>query len=504
MDKRYIKRFEDFYSDRASLEWYIGSLAYCFRTKREMIHIPQKLWSIETYGIPNCVIDLYRFDLSMEEHIDKLERDFVYSALQEENVAKALVKNDLELKNKVDALCTYLGNVSELASGFVDVDEIPYTERLSSEEQIKFENDFWKKATPKFKKAHKAYRDFLSLIDDKILKIRSSLVKNKVPISLPHTPESAMLPEEKEFYHQAKAIWDKEDYIDIEENVNYLWVYVQEILADRNRDSFASIKGKLMRLCERYYTEETFFISCSSYIEDLALERGDVKCYLDWSEMQRVYGHCSLLSGERVGVALHQNLPLHPMDIIMATGGYYSKFIRDNYALYKVCLYQKFADYDKSKGWLNLFKQLPKADAKYAVQHYLGLPNVVCLSKELYQFDVSSESVCKTMVRVCQEAEKTAVEMKNQGLSDEIEYHERLFAYLKGKFPQLKMFLEARPLFANGGIVPVYIPYRDVAICSSEVQLKCDEAEIQRRNIRFVDVDSDSEKIVEEIKSFLS
>lgn len=499
MDKRYIRLFENFYSDRASLVWYIGSLAYSFRVKRDMIAIPEKLWSICDYGISNCIIDLYRFNLSMNERIDKLEHDLYWSSLHNRNIADTLLQDNPEFKAKVNALYECLGNVSGLTSGFTDVDDIPYTDRLSLEEQVEFENAFWKKATPKFKKAYKAYQDFLSMIDDKVLKIRSSLVKNKVPISLPHTPENAMLPDEKAFYHQAKAIWNKEEYIDIEENVNYLWVYVQEILADRNRDSFASLKGKLMRLCERYYTEETFFISCSSYIEDLALERGDVKSYLDWSEMQRVYGHCSLLSRERVGIALHQNLPLHPIDIIMATGGYYSKYIRDNYALYKVCLYHSF----KVDEWPNLLKKLPNEENSYAVQLYLGLPNVVCLSKVFYQFDASAEVICKAMAYVCQAAEKTAIEMKTKGVSGEIEYHERLFAYLKGYLPQLKMFLEARPLFANGEIVPIYIPYRDIAICKEEVRSKCDETEVQRRNIRFVNIDCEPVRIVEEIKSFL-
>lgn len=340
-------------------------------------------------------------------------------------------------------------------------------------------------------------------MDDRVYKIRKSLVKDKVPISLPHTPESAMLPEEKAFYHQAKAIWDKEEYIDIEENVNYLWVYVQELLAKRQSATFEFLKGILMRLCERYYTEETFFISCGPYIEDLALERGDVKCYLDWSEMQRVYGHCSLESESRVGVAMRENIPLHPMDIIMATGGYYSKFIRDNYALYKFCLYQKFSEYDNAKGWYNLLKKLPKAEHINAVQCYLGLPGVVCESKVYNLFDASAEPVCKTIVSVCQDAEKMAIEMKSNGDSWEIERHERLFEYLKGYLPQLKMFLEARPLFANGEVIPIYIPYRDIAICRVGVESKCDAAEIQRRNIRFVNIDSEPNQIVEEIKSLL-
>ena len=96
-----------------------------------------------------------------------------------------------------------------------------------------------------------------------------------------------------------------------------------------------------------------------------------------------------------------------------------------------------------------------------------------------------------------------AIEMKSNGDSWEIERHERIFEYLKGYLPQLKMFLEARPLFANGEVIPIYIPYRDIAICRAGVESKCDAAEIQRRNIRFVNIDSEPNQVVEEIKSLL-
>lgn len=500
MDKRYIDRFEHFYSDRASLVWHMDSLVYCFkRQKEELLGIPRFLDRLLDYTISCCIIDLYRFDFSLDEYIDNLLKRKC-----EEFVVGELTQDDLEFGDKIDTLFKYLGEVKSCAYGIID-DEFgfPYTDRLSAEEQVEFENTFWKKATPKFKKAHKAYRDLLAIMDDRVYKIRKSLVKDKVPISLPHTPESAMLPEEKAFYHQAKAIWDKEEYIDIEENVNYLWVYVRELLAKRQSMTFESLKGILMRLCERYYTEETFFISCGPYIEDLALEHGDVKCYLDWSEMQRVYGHCSLKSESRVGVAMRENIPLHPIDVIMATGGYYSKFIRDNYALYKFCLYQKFSEYDNAMGWFNLLKKLPEAENINAVQCYLGLPGVVNESNVYNLFDASAEPVCKTIVSVCQDAEKLAIEMKSNGESLEIERHERIFEYLKGNLPQLKMFLEARPLFANGEIIPIYIPYRDIAICRAGVELECDATEIQRRNIRFVNIESEPNQIVEEIKSYL-
>ena len=498
MDKRYIRLFENFYSDRASLVWEFGNLENHFEMKAQIPSIYQDVWHVIDYRVSECVIDICRFDESKKERIDHLEHESLYGW----EYASSLVLDDSEFEDKIKNFYSNLGCIIGVIHGLECAAGSSYTEISSIEMRTEFENVFWKKASPKFKKAQKLFRELLSLMDDKISKIRSSFVKNKVPISLPHTPEHAMLPEEKAFYHQAKAVWDKEDYIDIEGNVNYLWVYVQELLANRNSASTESLIEKFMNLCERYYTETTFFISCNSYIEDLALERGDVKRYLDWSEMQRIYGQCTLSSHERVGIALHENIPLHPIDLIMATGGYYSKFIRDNYALYKVCLYQAFYRYDKKHGWFNLLQKLPKAEYSYAVQLYRGLP-VVCESDVFTDFNASSELVTDTLTQVCKEAEKTAIEMKLSGRSRLIEYHQRLFEYLKGYLPQLSMFLEARPLFANGEIIPIYISYRDIAICKADVESKCDCAEVQRRKIRFVNIDLEPNAIVKEIKKLI-
>ena len=65
------------------------------------------------------------------------------------------------------------------------------------------------------------------------------------------------------------------------------------------------------------------------------------------------------------------------------------------------------------------------------------------------------------------------------------------------------MFLEARPLFANGEIIPIYISYRDIAICKADVESKCDCAEVQRRKIRFVNIDLEPNAIVKEIKKLI-
>lgn len=136
-----------------------------------MLSVPENLWSAILYQISDCVIDLYQFDLAMEERINNMERYFNDGR----DVVNDLVQNDSELKVKTDALYEYLWNVRGFTYEIIDLHGIPYTDRLSAEEQVEFENTFWKKATPKFKKAHKAYRDLLAIMDDRVYKIRKSL-----------------------------------------------------------------------------------------------------------------------------------------------------------------------------------------------------------------------------------------------------------------------------------------------------------------------------------------
>ena len=117
MDKRYINRFESFYSSRASLVWYMGSLAYCFEKKKELLSVPRNLWSVISFRISDCIIDLCRFDLTMEERIDYMERNFNDG----QKVVDELVQNDSELKVKTDALYEYLRNVRGFTYEIIDL-----------------------------------------------------------------------------------------------------------------------------------------------------------------------------------------------------------------------------------------------------------------------------------------------------------------------------------------------------------------------------------------------
>lgn len=69
-----------------------------------MLSVPENLWSAILYQISDCVIDLYQFDLAMEERINNMERYFNDGR----DVVNDLVQNDSELKVKTDALYEYL------------------------------------------------------------------------------------------------------------------------------------------------------------------------------------------------------------------------------------------------------------------------------------------------------------------------------------------------------------------------------------------------------------
>ena len=72
--------------------------------KKELLSVPENLWSAILYQISDCVIDLYQFDLAMEERINNMERYFNDGR----DVVNDLVQNDSELKVKTDALYEYL------------------------------------------------------------------------------------------------------------------------------------------------------------------------------------------------------------------------------------------------------------------------------------------------------------------------------------------------------------------------------------------------------------
>lgn len=80
-----------------------------------MLSVPENLWSAILYQISDYVIDLYQFDLAMEERINNMERYFNDGR----DVVNDLVQNDSELKVKTDALYEYLWNVRGFTYGYL-------------------------------------------------------------------------------------------------------------------------------------------------------------------------------------------------------------------------------------------------------------------------------------------------------------------------------------------------------------------------------------------------
>lgn len=489
MNKETLQLFSDYYSCQSSAIWQFEKIEFFFECKNEDFLLYSELKLLMEGYVSEWYISFKMFEKTLVKEIEEKKRSRIG-----ENAYPGLVRaflflleKDEEAKKIADQLFSNCEAIAKVRHETAD------------------SNSFFSKAYPKFKKLKKSFKDFQKLLEERVQQIRDNLVKGNVPISLPHTSIDEMSPKELEFYKRAKVAWDKNTFIDIEDNENYVWVYIRELLYDKRKYKTDDLLHKIVSLSEWYYDNYTINHSFKEYGADLVLENGDAKRYYDWTEFQRNYGHSTYLSECRVGVAIQEDFNIHPLDIIMATGGYYSKFIRDNYALYKVCLYKAFDNYAEQNGtWQKILsKWIINPEDKHFVQLYRGLSGVVCETENYPIKNASSTTTDSIVTQICQEAERNAIQIKNSGKAREFEFHENLHAYLTKQFLQLEMFLEARPTFSNGQILPIYIPYRDIVICTSEMFNQCDKKEIARRNIQFIDVRGDIDSIKESLQKSL-
>lgn len=425
--------------------------------------------------------------------------------LDDDDFESALEK-DIFANEKIRLICNVIGNL-RYERFHLDIEdeyevEIPYTQ----EELEKQSKEFWNYLDQNFDSVKGAFYELQEYLDKINEVLKDSLVKKLAPISLPHTSLKDMSKKEAAFYKLAESYWSQNKFIDLEGNSNYAWNYIHNLLKKRLSQPFEETQNKLVMLAEQYCHDEVLSSSCEGFANDLALEFGFDDLFYDRSEIQKIFGSSYTVSYERLNVACLKGKKVHPSDLICYSGSYlgsnYSKLAKTNYALFKNCLYEEFENYEYAHGlWTKMISEWN--GSPYECGHYLypGSKHLI-LHKQLYK-DFRSEMLDKIVGKLYKNAEKRAIDILKNGNDDEYVWLEKLFNDIHQQFPQLQIFLESRPTFSNGKILPIYFPYKNVVLCSEDIKNACDGVAVEKRGIKFVDIGLDLNKIVDELQHVL-
>lgn len=168
------------------------------------------------------------------------------------------------------------------------------------------------------------------------------------------------------FYRQLEASLNKGEYLDIEGNIAYVFIYLYYLISKWEEKGFENLYEYLIYISELYKKEKSISIYCLSWAYDCLLGLKKYEEYLEKSEPSEVFGTLTERSSLRLNIQNWIGLEANPIDLLLMAGGRKTKFLTTNQALYKEKVRNVFSSYAKEQGgWFNVFKNWQPKHSSY-------------------------------------------------------------------------------------------------------------------------------------------
>ncbi|MBN2877676.1 MAG: hypothetical protein JXL85_08510 [Bacilli bacterium] len=160
------------------------------------------------------------------------------------------------------------------------------------------------------------------------------------------------------FYKQLEWHLDRGEYLDIEHNIGYVFVYLYKLLNHWDKKGFEYVSTFLIYISELYTDDEKLVQYCLHWAHDCLLGQKKYDEYLSITEPKQPYGTFKDLSNLRLNIERMLGQEADPIDLLLLVGGRKTKFITENEALYKDMLIATFEEEAKKQGgWFNILKK---------------------------------------------------------------------------------------------------------------------------------------------------
>ena len=147
------------------------------------------------------------------------------------------------------------------------------------------------------------------------------------------------------FYKLVESNLNKGNYIDVDGNISYVFVFLYELLSRWNEDGLDNLSEFLIYLSEIYKHEEKLSEYCLIWAGDCLLGLEKYEEYLDITEPKEVVGSRTHRSNLRLNVQKKLGLPANPIDLLLMYEGRWTQFIIDNQGLYRDSIIATFNAY---------------------------------------------------------------------------------------------------------------------------------------------------------------
>lgn len=171
--------------------------------------------------------------------------------------------------------------------------------------------------------------------------------------------ESDLDSEQFIFFQKLERDLDQGIHCDVDNNVGYLYVYLNKLLSSWDQIGLDVLRKKLIDISKLYCEEKAFSNYCLNTSLDCLLGQKKYAEYLKATEPTHVY-ILNCFAETRLNIQRILDFPANPIDLVHLTGGENRKtrFIIDNEDCYNKKLSEVFNEVEVSKGnWFEILKQ---------------------------------------------------------------------------------------------------------------------------------------------------
>ena len=273
------------------------------------------------------------------------------------------------------------------------------------------------------------------------------------------------------FYKVVESNLNKGNYIDVDGNISYVFVFIYELLSRWNEDGLDNLSEFLIYLSEIYKHEEKLSDYCLYWAFDCLLGLEKYEEYLDKTEPKEVVVTSTHPSNLRLNIQKKLGLPANPIDVLLMFGGRKTQFIIDNQALYRDCIIDTFSAYaQENMEWFSLFEEwFTHRNAKRLYPHSLFNGVALWDAKPCLQFKIeclyAAYDYSDTIKFLSKEAENKARDIAGVPKIGEGWVSETaLFRKLEAEFSNTKVVQHGRPTWLGRQHFDIWFPNWKIAV----------------------------------------
>ncbi len=272
--------------------------------------------------------------------------------------------------------------------------------------------------------------------------------------------------EQNEFYKYLEKELFRQNYIDVQGQISYLFVFVYKILAKKGEVGYEGVYDELMNIAEAYHHETIFFRLCKIWAADCLLANNEFEAFLEQTEPDTPIGREKLICNLRLNIQMICGLPANGIDLFKMVSGNVSKPTKKYLGLYRDMLLNAMNEHQAEYG--NWFKNAEKEIHNSRVWEYGLFRSSIFIhnhkSLTICSFD-ESKKLSEQIISFARNIENNLRE--NAGLPKIGEgwvSETELFYFLKNSFPETHVVQHGKPAWLGKQHFDIWFPRWKIAV----------------------------------------